>query len=78
MEVEKRKWHIEKGINIGHILTTIALVIGFFSWANQQDRRITVLEVQQQNTVQMGKDIKDQLNELSRKIDRLIERESLK
>lgn len=71
---ERRTWHLDKRLNVGHILTTITLAVGIFVWANKMDNRITVLEVQQQNTAATGVEIKNQLLELNRKIDRLIER----
>lgn len=71
---ERRTWHLDKRLNVGHILTTITIAVGVFVWASKMDSRITVLEVQQQNTAQTGIEIKSQLQELNRKLDRIIER----
>lgn len=70
----RRKWHVDKRINIGHLLTTATLAIGVFVWANKMDSRITVLEVQQTNQSIISVEIKQQLKYMDTKLDRLIER----
>lgn len=73
-EHDRRKWHLDKRLNVGHILTTVTLTLGIFIWASKMDSRITVLEVQQQNSAATGIEIKNQLADLNRKLDRIIER----
>lgn len=41
-----RHWHLDKRLNLGHLLTTIVLAISLFGWANAMDRRVSVLEAQ--------------------------------
>lgn len=69
------QWHLDKRLNVGHILTTILIIFSFMAWANTQDKRITTLEVQQKYSDQIANEIKDQLTKLNQKMDKLVERE---
>jgi TolA-binding protein len=41
-----RAWHLDKRVNIGHIVTTLALAVGLFAWAGAVERKVAVLEAQ--------------------------------
>ena len=79
MQHEQRRryedqWHLDKRLNVGHIITTIALVGAMMGiWADM-DKRVTRLEVQQEESKRVAEDIKRELREINRKMDRLIER----
>jgi uncharacterized coiled-coil protein SlyX len=40
-------WHLDKRVNIGHLLTTLSLAVALFVYVQQQDRRLTILEERQ-------------------------------
>lgn len=40
------RWHLDRRVNIGHLLTTLTLAAGLFMWGSKMDTRVTVLEVQ--------------------------------
>lgn len=40
----RRQWHLDKRLNISHILTTIVLAGGMLGWGSAMDRRVAVLE----------------------------------
>ena len=68
------QWHLDKRVNVSHILTTIALVGAMTSvWVNTNDR-ITRLEVQQEQAQRTAIEIKNELRELNGKLDKLIDR----
>lgn len=48
-----RHWHLDKRVNVGHILTTVVLAISAFSWGSAMDRRLAVVEA---SVVQNAKD----------------------
>lgn len=77
-------WHLDKKVNISHILATLTLAVAIFTWGSKIEQRIALVEasaVRQQavdqaqdqefrrSVVEMREDIRD----LSRKIDKLIE-----
>jgi len=64
-------WHLDKRLNVGHILTTLTIVIAFFLWANTIDRRITTVEVRQATNLATSVEIKSQLILLNAKLDKL-------
>lgn len=33
MDTQQKKWHVDKTVNISHIVATIILALGMFSWA---------------------------------------------
>ncbi len=81
----RRKWHVEKSINVGHVLTTLSLALAAVIYATTMDKRVTVLESQQSSQASTQRDtdtkqdqmiaaVREDLKEISRKLDRLIER----
>ena len=51
MQVDNR-WHLDKRLNVGHILTTLILTISVLAWAQRMDMRLTTVEVKQANNIQ--------------------------
>lgn len=79
-DLESRRFRMDTTVNITHILTTIGLIVTLFTWGSdvkemlaRHDEAITSLKEAQ---IRDGTDVKQQLLELNRKIDRLIERSS--
>ena len=89
VEVDRRHWHLDKTISVGHLLSTLIIAISIFSWASSLDRRV---EQNAQNVVFLGEKIdrdrqelarvRDQVStnyrEMNRKLDRILERMSKK
>ena len=77
MSEERRRdyenWHLDKRVNVGHLLTTLVIAGGLFIWAMNTDSRITRLEVRQEQSIRTAQEIKGELQILNRKMDRLIE-----
>lgn len=68
-------WHLEKRINVGHILTTFLLVAAMFSWTGRiesallvQQARIDALENVQQLQIEV---IQKDITKLSSSMDKL-------
>lgn len=76
-EAERRRdyenWHLDKRINVGHLLTTVAIATAVFIWAMKTDGRITRLEAQQESSLRTSQEIKAELQSMNVKIDRLIQ-----
>jgi hypothetical protein len=53
MDTDKN-WHLKKELNIGHILTTLLLVLGIITWGNTMDQRVTKAETMIQNLDRMA------------------------
>lgn len=45
-EIEAKHWHLDKRVNVSHILATAALATSVFFWAGAIDRRVSVMESQ--------------------------------
>ena len=43
---ERRHWHLDKSVSIGHIITTLAMVTSALVWAFGMDKRVAVLETE--------------------------------
>lgn len=41
---ERPHWSLDLKVNVGHILTTLGLAAGLFTWGSAIDRRLAVLE----------------------------------
>lgn len=72
-------WHLRKEINVGHMISTIMLMVAAFTWSSNIDKRVTVLETRQeqqsQQTTEMRAELRTELRTLNDKLDKLIERE---
>lgn len=71
-------WHLDKRLNIGHLLTTMTVAAAIIIWGNSVETRLAVLEEQQiHQEKQRAEDmalIRAELSSINRKIDRIIER----
>ena len=46
---DRRGWHLERGLDIGHVLLTLCMAAGFLVWALSQEKRVTTIENNQAN-----------------------------
>ena len=81
---EGSSWHLDKKVNISHIIATLMLAAAMFTWGGKIEQRIALVEASatRQAQVDQGQDqefrryvveMRDDIHELSRKIDKLIE-----
>jgi len=70
---EEKGWHIEKRINIADFVAIVPLVAVVFWWALTVETRIAVVQEQLVNYVQNQQEIKQGMQRLNDKIDRLLE-----
>jgi hypothetical protein len=81
---DRRGWHVQKGIDAIHVITTFVFIIGGFWFLAGQDKRISNLELsaqyaqessvsQQQRTEKKLTELKSNLRDINSKLDRLIE-----
>ncbi|MEN6082826.1 hypothetical protein [Chromobacterium piscinae] len=79
-------WHFEKRINLGDVLTTLALVGTLLGFMLTLDRRLTVVEEKQTQQVVIDRqqderqreqtnEVKDQLKGMDSKLDKLVDRQ---
>lgn len=75
-EPQQKKWHLDKTINISHIIATVVLALGMFSWAKgvekiqtEHTKDIEAIKNRMEWSDQRLKDdlteIKDSIKELS-------------
>jgi len=83
---ERRAWHLDKTISVGHLLSTVVIAISVFSWASAVDRRVeqnaqaikylSKEQTEGQNRLDaLRSEIKTDLRSINAKLDRLIERQ---
>lgn len=76
-------WHLEKTLNLGHLLTTASIVAALFVWGAKMDTRLAVLENERltQAAVNAAHDatdrelrqaIKDGQDQINAKLDKLL------
>lgn len=81
---DRRGWHIDKGIGVAHIITTLMLIVTALWYLAGQDRRIAVLELgvshlqqsrvnDEHRTEKKFDELKANLRTINAKLDRLIE-----
>ena len=71
------KFHIEKSISVGHILTTLVLVIGAITYFTDFDKRISATEQEihfiKAQRIEDGRRIEKRLDSIDKKLDRILE-----
>ena len=71
-------WHLDKRLNIGHLISTILLATAAFAYISKFDNRLTVLETSYASAdryqQQFNQQVTRELQNISAKLDRLIER----
>lgn len=83
--MDRRGWHLNKGLDLGHLLVTISMLAGFLVWAMAQERRITTVEngLKTEHEINLAQDlerarqrdeIRGDLKAINEKLDRLVER----
>ena len=43
VEQDRRHWHLDKTLNVSHLLTTVVIAGSLFAYANNMDRRVAIL-----------------------------------
>lgn len=82
--LSQETWHLDKTINISHILTTVTIAVSVFVWASSLEKRIETTSQSVRFISERQKDDKDEvrvlrseirqdLNQINDKLDRLIE-----
>lgn len=83
-DMDRRGWHIDKGVGIAHIISTVFIIVSGLWYLAGQDKRIAVLEVgllnikqsissDQQRSEKKFDELKTDLRLINSKLDRLIE-----
>ena len=86
-DMDRRGWHLDKGVSVAHITTTAALIITALWYLAGQDKRISNLELNyehlrqsrvedQDRTERKFDELKTDLRTINAKLDRLIESQS--
>jgi hypothetical protein len=83
----QESWHVEKSINLGSLVSLLAVVAALFTYMSRLEGRISILEVKfetksrqnqqrDQQSKDLGVEIKADLKELRTKIDTAMERQN--
>lgn len=48
VEPDRRHWHLDKTLNVSHLLTTLVVAGSLFAYANNMDKRVAILEEKMQ------------------------------
>lgn len=80
VEVDRRHWHLDKTLNVSHLLTTLVIAGSLFAYANNMDRRVAILEEKMQTQVvqnqQAAADVKELATDVKHEL-RLLRQELL-
>lgn len=70
--VEFKHWHLDKRLNVSHLLTTLALATSIFVWASAIERRVSVHDAEIEILKTANKEaislLRDELRELRNEI----------
>jgi uncharacterized membrane protein YukC len=77
LTMSQEKFHIEKSISVGHILTTLVLIIGAFTYFTDFDKRISATEQEitflKAQRVEDARRIEKRLDSINEKLDKILE-----
>tara|TARA_B100000929_G_C15420389_1_gene391162 strand:- start:105 stop:365 length:261 start_codon:yes stop_codon:yes gene_type:complete len=72
-----QRFHVEKSISVGHILTTIVMLVTAFSYFNDFDKRLIQaeqsIEFLRAQRAEDSKRVEKRLDSIDKKLDRLLE-----
>lgn len=81
VEPDRRHWHLDKTLNVSHLLTTLVVAGSLFAYANNMDKRVAILEekmqVQAMQNQQSAADVKELASEVKHEL-RLLRTELLR
>ena len=77
-------WHSDKKVNLSHIVATLTLAAAIFTWGSKIEQRIALVEASATRQAQVDQaqdqefrrhvvEMRDDIRELSRKLDKLTE-----
>ena len=80
----KASWHLDKKVNISHILATLTLAAAIFTWGSKIEQRVALVESSTARQAQVDQaqdqefrryvvEMREDVREMSRKIEKLIE-----
>lgn len=80
----RRHWHLDKTLNVTHVLSVIALIVTVITYTGSVERRVVVLEerlaqqsrelnTSQQTLKELTKDIRDELRALRQELTQRID-----
>ena len=81
---EDTAWHLDKKVNLSHIVATLMLAAAIFTWGSKIEQRVALVEEKASRQAQTDQaqdqefrryvvEMREDIRELSRKIDKLIE-----
>jgi hypothetical protein len=74
MDEVSRGWHLKKEIQVGHLITTITVALSAVIYINKIEQRVAVIESQVIYQKETADVLRNQLEKINDKLDRLIER----
>lgn len=85
MSDENKGFHLEKSVSVGHLLTTITLIIAALAWTSTVDKKLAIHDTQILNLEESDRlqrmeaqnsraEILRQYQDISQKLDRYIEK----
>ena len=81
VEPDRRHWHLDKTLNVSHLLTTLVIAGSLFAYANNMDRRVAILEEKMQaqavQNQQSAADVKELASDVKHEL-RLLRTELLR
>ena len=72
--LEPERWHMKKEIQLGHLITTFTVAISCVVYINKIEQRVAVMESQMIAQRDSATLLRNQLDKINDKLDRLIER----
>jgi nucleoside permease NupC len=72
---ETERWHLKKEIQLGHLITTFVVAISAVLYINKIEQRLSVVETQVLSQRESAALLRQQLERMDAKLDRLIERD---
>jgi len=72
---ETERWHLKKEIQLGHLITTFVVAISAVLYINKIEQRLSVVETQVLAQRESAALLRQQLERMDAKLDRLIERD---
>lgn len=65
-------WHLDKRINVGHLGTTMSIVVAAMIWGSSVETRLSLAAQERSQQTRLLSEIRDEQKGLNRKLDALL------
>lgn len=69
-----KHWHLDRRINLGHLATTLSIVVAAMVWGSSVETRLSLGTQEREQQTKILEDIREEQKEMNRKMDGFLQK----